>query len=194
MQADTTLRELANRWIYYYHATRTSPAEFKAWTQAKDRAGNSTAPPAYVPAPARPGEPSGQPTWLVVSLGAWRRHWRSSLDWPCWPPGARTAGLRSGTRPNDRHGQTARWGCRAHPAAPSPCRGRIGPLACPRPRVLSVRWSGGNVRAHYFAPDGRAQPAKTQGCIAVSPRLLIRMKSEVQVLPGPLPGSYYWEL
>src|SRR5918993_5945583 len=28
--------------------------------------------------------------------------------------------------------------------------------------------------AHYFAPDGRARPAKTQGCIAVSPRLLIR--------------------
>ena len=70
MQADTTQRELADRWIYYYHATRMSPAEFKAWTQAKDRAGNSTAPPAHVPAPARPGEPSGQPTWLVVSLGA----------------------------------------------------------------------------------------------------------------------------
>ena len=70
MQADTTQRELADRWIYYYHATRMSPAEFKAWTQAKDRAGNSTAPSAHVPAPARPGEPSGQPTWLVVSLGA----------------------------------------------------------------------------------------------------------------------------
>jgi hypothetical protein len=39
--------------------------------------------------------------------------------------------------------------------------------------VLSVRWSGGNLRAHYLAPDGRAPPAKTQGCIAVSARLLI---------------------
>jgi hypothetical protein len=99
MQADTTQRELADRWTYYYHyyhATRMSPAEFKAWTQAKDRAGTSTAPPAQVPAPARPGEPSGQPTWLVVSLGAWRRHWRSSLDWPAGrqarePQGSRRA-------------------------------------------------------------------------------------------------------
>ena len=39
--------------------------------------------------------------------------------------------------------------------------------------------------AHYFAPYGRACPAKTQGRTAVSPRLLIRMRAEVQVLPGP---------
>jgi hypothetical protein len=43
-------------------------------------------------------------------------------------------------------------------------------------------------RAHYFAPYGRARPAKTQGCTAVSARLLIRMKSEVQLLPGPPSG------
>jgi hypothetical protein len=53
--------------------------------------------------------------------------------------------------------------------------------------VLSVRWSGGNLRAHYLAPDGRAPPAKTQGCTAVSARLLIRMRSQVQVLAGPPP-------
>jgi hypothetical protein len=40
-------------------------------------------------------------------------------------------------------------------------------------------------RAHYFTPDGHAPPAKTQGCTAVSPRLLIRMRSQVQVLAGP---------
>ena len=53
--------------------------------------------------------------------------------------------------------------------------------------VLSVRWLGGNLRAHYLAPDGRAPPAKTQGCTAVSARLLIRMRSQVQVLAGPPP-------
>src|SRR5215211_6237089 len=46
---------------------------------------------------------------------------------------------------------------------PYPARGRV---------VLSVRWSGGIVRAHYLALDGRARPAKTPGCTAVSARLL----------------------
>src|SRR4029453_7594729 len=41
------------------------------------------------------------------------------------------------------------------------------------------------VRTHYFTPDGRTRPAKMPGCTAVSPRLLIRMRPEVQVLPGP---------
>jgi hypothetical protein len=68
--------------------------ELKAWMQAKDRPDTPTTPPTQVPAaPVQPTEPNGQPTWLVVSLGGWRRRWRSSLDWPCWPPGARTAGL-----------------------------------------------------------------------------------------------------
>jgi hypothetical protein len=48
--------------------------------------------------------------------------------------------------------------------------------------VLSVRWSGGNVRAHYLAHDGRPRPAKTPGCIAVSARF---DKDEV---PGSSPG------
>ena len=68
MQADTTQRELADRWTYY-HATRMSPAELKAWTQAKDRAGTSTERPAQAVAPVPPAEPSGQPGWLVVSRG-----------------------------------------------------------------------------------------------------------------------------
>jgi hypothetical protein len=47
-----------------------SPAELKAWMQAKDRPDTSTEPPSQVPAPVRPPGPSGQPLWLVVSLGA----------------------------------------------------------------------------------------------------------------------------
>jgi hypothetical protein len=69
MQAAATKRNLSERWTYYDHATRMSPAELKAWMQAKDRADTSTEPPAQVPAPVRPTEPSGLPAWLVVSLG-----------------------------------------------------------------------------------------------------------------------------
>jgi hypothetical protein len=66
---DTTQRELAERWNYYYQATRMSPAELKAWMQAKQRADNATPPPAQVPVPVQPDQPTGQPGWLVVSLG-----------------------------------------------------------------------------------------------------------------------------
>ena len=46
-----------------------SPAELKAWTQANDRPGTPTAPPAETLAPARPADPGGEPGWLVVSIG-----------------------------------------------------------------------------------------------------------------------------
>ncbi len=70
MQADAAQRKLSENWTYYYHATRMSPAELKAWMQAKDRPDTQTKPPTQVPAaPAEPTQPSGQPTWLVVSLG-----------------------------------------------------------------------------------------------------------------------------
>ena len=47
-----------------------SPAELKAWLQAKDRPDTPTEPSTQVPAaPVQPAEPSGQPIWLVVSLG-----------------------------------------------------------------------------------------------------------------------------
>jgi hypothetical protein len=69
MQADDAQRELSDRWTYYNHATQMSPAELKAWMQAKERGDTSTEPPAQVPAPVQPTEPSGQPAWLVVSLG-----------------------------------------------------------------------------------------------------------------------------
>jgi hypothetical protein len=69
MQADADRRELAERWTYYYHATRMAPAELKAWMQAQERADASIETPAQAPAPAQPTEPSRQPGWLVVSLG-----------------------------------------------------------------------------------------------------------------------------
>jgi hypothetical protein len=68
-QDPTTQRELAENWNYYQQATRVPPAELQAWLQAQDRADTPTEPPAPVPAPRRPPEPSGQPGWLVVSLG-----------------------------------------------------------------------------------------------------------------------------
>ena len=63
-------RELADRQTYYNQATRMSPAELESWSQAGDATDTPTAPPAQAPAPARPAEPSGEPGWLVVSLGA----------------------------------------------------------------------------------------------------------------------------
>jgi hypothetical protein len=61
------------------------------------------------------------------------------------------------------------------PAAPSPCRRRVAGLPCPRATATHLSaGSGGVVRTHYFAPDGRQRPGKTPGCTAVSPRLLIR--------------------
>jgi hypothetical protein len=67
---DATQQKLAERWNYYYQATRMSPAELKAWLQAKDRPDTPTTPPTQVPAaPVQPTEPNVQPTWLVVSLG-----------------------------------------------------------------------------------------------------------------------------
>ena len=43
---DPTQRELADRWTYYHHATQMSPAELKAWMQAKDNGDSATQPPA----------------------------------------------------------------------------------------------------------------------------------------------------
>jgi hypothetical protein len=63
-----TQRELDERWSYYYQSTRVPPAELKARMQAQARPDTSTQPPAQVPAPV-PYAPSGQPGWLVPSLG-----------------------------------------------------------------------------------------------------------------------------
>ena len=59
-------------------------------------------------------------SWL--RSGCWPPSWRWLVGWPCWLPGGPAAGLGSGTRPDHRHGHATRWGCRAHPAAPSPTR------------------------------------------------------------------------
>ena len=66
---DATQRALAERWNYYYQSTRIPPAELKAQMQAQARSDDSPETPAQVTAPVRSAEPSGQPGWLVVSLG-----------------------------------------------------------------------------------------------------------------------------
>jgi hypothetical protein len=70
LRANAAQRELSDRRAYYGHATQMSPAELKAWVQAQDRAGTPTEKTVQVPAPVRPDQPSGQPLWLVVALGA----------------------------------------------------------------------------------------------------------------------------
>ena len=69
LQANAAQRALSDRWADYSHATQMSPAELKAWMQARDRAGTPTEKTVQVPAPAQPDQPSGQPLWLVVTLG-----------------------------------------------------------------------------------------------------------------------------
>jgi hypothetical protein len=55
---------LEARQSYYNQVTRMSPAELKDWTQTNPRP--DTPLPTESPAPARP---TGEPGWLVVSLG-----------------------------------------------------------------------------------------------------------------------------
>jgi hypothetical protein len=69
LRANAAQRELSDRWSHYSHATQMSPADLKAWAQARDRVGTPTEKTVQVPAPVRPVEPSGQPLWLVVTLG-----------------------------------------------------------------------------------------------------------------------------
>jgi hypothetical protein len=59
-------------------------------------------------------------------------------------------------------------------------------LTLPAPMALR-RCAGPDevVRTHPFASDARAQPGKTPLRTALSPRYLIRMRSQVQVLAGP---------
>jgi hypothetical protein len=69
-QDTTSQQELAERWnTDYYQATHMSPAQHKAWLQAHDRSRSATQTPTQVPARVPATETSGQPTWLVVSLG-----------------------------------------------------------------------------------------------------------------------------
>src|SRR4030095_1579228 len=44
------------------------------------------------------------------------------------------------------------------------------------------------LRTHPFAPDARQRPGETPVRTALSPRYLIRMRSQVQVLAGPPPN------
>jgi hypothetical protein len=79
------------------------------------------------PAPAKPG---GRPDWLVPGLGVLGAVHSAGRA-------GRQAGTPQGAgRPGSltRRNLHARWGCRAHPAAPSPCRRRVGGIPCRRPR------------------------------------------------------------
>jgi hypothetical protein len=69
LQANAAQRELSDRWADYSHANQMSPAELKAWVQDRDRVGTPTE-KTVLSAPVRPDQPSGQPLWLVVALGA----------------------------------------------------------------------------------------------------------------------------
>src|SRR5215216_5565030 len=65
-------------------------------------------------------------------------------------------------------------------------RARTCPQSPPLPGTPTSTWLGrGWLTAHYFTLYGRQRPAETQGCTAVGPRLLIRMRPLVQVQPGP---------
>jgi hypothetical protein len=74
------------------------------------------------------------------------------------------------------------------PPSPAPVTDRSAPRKAALQAIGAIGWSyyldgdggaslpgsGEVVRTHYFAPDGRQPPGETPGCIAVSPRLLIR--------------------
>ena len=64
-----TRREVSENWNYYNQSTRVPPAELKAWAQGQNGADAPAAPPADAPALTQPAEPSGEPGWLVISLG-----------------------------------------------------------------------------------------------------------------------------
>jgi hypothetical protein len=117
----------------------------------------------------------------------WLRPWRSSLDRSCWPPDAPAAEPGSGTQPDHRLGH-ALDGAALPTGSPITLAGDglVAYLAGGR-GMASVRCSGRAGRTHPFVPDGRRRPGETPVRTPLSPRYLIRMRAEVQVLPGPLP-------
>ena len=144
-EGTSTQPQVTEGWNYYNQATRVPPAELKAWTQATDDSGTPTATPAPV-APARPAEPTGQPGWLVVSLGVLAAALAvvAGLAVLAARRATRTARPRQAICPRSR----TRWGCRAHPAAPSPRRPSGGVRRCrgsERLRSFSRRSGGGHM-------------------------------------------------
>jgi hypothetical protein len=65
----------------------------------------------------------------------------------------------------------------------------LTPDSAPDKAWISLTWldrfGTRSLRTHPFTPDGRARPGETAVRTALSPRYLIRMRAEVQVLPGP---------
>jgi hypothetical protein len=91
------------------------------------------------------------------------------------PGRAQGADPRSG-----RAGGTVRVTPGGAPDWPSGGPWMRGSVAC-LPAPLGTR----SLRTHPLTPDARPRPGETPVRTALSPRYLIRMKSEVQVLPGP---------
>jgi hypothetical protein len=94
------------------------------------------------------------------------------------PPWTGTSPLRWSLPPSRRHARP--------PQRPAEICWSFRAGVC-RPACLSAPLGTRSLRTHYFAPDGRQRPGETPVRIALSPRLLIRMRSQVQVLAGPPP-------
>jgi hypothetical protein len=104
-----------------------------------------------VSAPLRPAEESGQPDWLLASLGVLVA--ALPLAGGLAVLAEQAAGLGSGTRPD--HGHAARW-------ADAPTRQPIAlpatgcwPILPAAPASRPSAGPGGAVRTHYFAPDAQ---------------------------------------
>src|SRR5215213_3455473 len=114
--------------------------------------------PRRPPTESQVGESWRHPTSTPVSAAE-----PSGLSgWPCWPPDEPAAGLGLDTRPD--HGHLAghpRWGCRAHPAAPSPCRRRV-----PADRTRAPSWAtpgGDMVGCGQYSPAHAADAGGATG-------------------------------
>jgi hypothetical protein len=137
---------------------------------AREQSSIPSGTPAQVPVPVQPPEPTGSPTGWSLRSVCWPRGWRWSPGWSCWPPGARAAGCGPGRPPDTSPRTPTRWGCRAHPAAPSPCRRRVDRICCSlaprRSRYPAVGSSG--VTEDNLALDVRGPPGKTAVRMALS--------------------------
>jgi hypothetical protein len=79
---------------------------------------------------------------------------------------------------------TARWAA-VRPGSPITLRATSCSHTLPRRWQCVYPGLAEVVRTHPFAPDARVRPGETPVRTALSPRYLIRMRSQVQVLAGP---------
>jgi hypothetical protein len=105
--------------------------------------------------------------WAVATFSGCR-HWGRRHPWTRTAPSGRAGPQHQQARPPQRPWRYA--------GAPD---GRVGQPGLPAPLGTNP------LRTHPFAPYGRQRPGKTAVRTALSPRYLIRMRSQVQVLAGP---------